>query len=161
VKIDAFSVIQSIPFEFLECRSISGIDNCTRNIGKRNQGVQCQPVPEAVVFQDSPEEEIFIDLECVPATDDSVVIYLFVIRISEEVHVRNVENKAEFLNGLILKVSPEPASISLIGIFRVVVDSSCVSVKKTPKNMLRDLGCCLKTNSTPPESFSCKDLIGN
>lgn len=159
VKIIALAVIKSVPFEFLECRPIPGINDGSRNVGERNQSVQCQPVLKTVVFHDGPEEEIFVDLECIPAADDGVVVYLLLIRVTEEVHVRNVENKTQFFYGLILNVSPKPVSITLVGILGIVIDRPCVPVKNTPENMFCYLGCCLEANSTSSESFSCKDFI--
>ena len=96
VEIIALAVIKSVPFEFLECRPIPGINDGSGNVGKRNKSIQCQSVLKTVVFQYGPEEEIFVDLEGVPAADNGIVVYLFFVRITEKVHVRNVENKTQF-----------------------------------------------------------------
>ena len=50
------------------------MNNSSWNVGKRGQKIGQQPLAEGIVFHDSPEKQIFVDLVGVSAPDNRVVI---------------------------------------------------------------------------------------
>lgn len=85
------SVIPLLPSYLFVQRTITDMDNGSRDVSERGEKVGHQLLPEGIVFHDSPEKKILVHLESVLASDDRVVELFFGIRLPGKIRIEHTE----------------------------------------------------------------------
>ncbi len=77
------------------------MDNRSGDVSEGSEKICQQCLPEGIVFDNSPEEEVLVYLEGVPAPDDRVVVFFDRIRITIKVSVSQTQGEMKFFGGLV------------------------------------------------------------
>ena len=77
------------------------MDDRSGDVSEGGEEVCQQRFPEGIVFDDSPEEKVLVQLESVPAADDRVIVFFDRIRIAIEVSICQTQGKIKFFNRLV------------------------------------------------------------
>lgn len=84
-------VIPFLPSYFFVKRTITDMDNGSRDVGERGEKVGHQLFPEGIVFHDSPEKKILVYLESVLTANDRVVEFFIGIRLPGKIRIEQTE----------------------------------------------------------------------
>jgi len=69
------SILAVYPFDLFIKRAISDVDHCPWDVSKGGKKISHQSFPEGIIFDNSPEKEVFIHLIGVFTPDNRIVIF--------------------------------------------------------------------------------------
>jgi len=75
------------------------MDDSSWDVSEGSEKICQQRFPEGIVFDNSPEEKVFVHLEGVPAPDDRVVVFFDRIRIAVKVCISQTQARLSFSAG--------------------------------------------------------------